>query len=70
MLVYSDSQVNLRAAPYDFRYGANSPTGKLFLQDLRQLIEDTYEKNEGRKMNIIAHRFEDSLRCILSSMST
>ena len=49
-------QVNVRAAPYDFRYGANSPTGELFLQNLQQLIEDTYTQNNGRKVNVVAHR--------------
>ncbi|XP_063678821.1 phospholipase A2 group XV-like [Bolinopsis microptera] len=47
--------VNLRAAPYDFRYGANSPTGQLYLKNLRTLIEDTYETNNGRRINILAH---------------
>ena len=49
-------QVNLRAAPYDFRYGANSPTGQLYLKNLQTLIEDTYETNNGRRINILAHR--------------
>jgi len=47
--------VNLRAAPYDFRYGANSPTGQLYLKNLQTLIEDTYETNNGRRINILAH---------------
>ena len=49
-------QVNLRAAPYDFRYGANSPTGQLYMEMLQKLVEETYNNNGKRKVNILAHR--------------
>ena len=48
--------VNLRAAPYDFRYAANSPVGQLYLKNLRALIEETYTANGKQKVNILAHR--------------
>lgn len=47
--------VNLRAAPYDFRYAANSPVGQLYLKNLRALIEETYTANGKQKVNILAH---------------
>lgn len=45
----------LRGAPYDFRYAPSSPVGAEFIQDLRQLIEDTSRTNGNKPVNLISH---------------
>ncbi|XP_076452446.1 lysosomal phospholipase A and acyltransferase-like [Babylonia areolata] len=44
---------DVTAAPYDFRKSPNEMQG--FFQDLRRLIEDTYEKNGNSRVVVVAH---------------
>jgi len=47
--------MNLRAAPYDYRYAPNSSTGRTYMVRLRKLIEETYEINGDMPVNVICH---------------
>jgi pimeloyl-ACP methyl ester carboxylesterase len=47
--------ISLRGAPYDFRYAPSSPVGAKYIHDLKQLIEETFHINGGRKVTLISH---------------
>lgn len=46
--------VDVRGAPYDFRLPPDEPK---YLAKLQALIEDTYTKNGGKKVVLVAHSF-------------
>ena len=48
------SGVDVHGAPYDFRLPPDEP---VYLASLRSLIEDTYTKNGGKKVVLVAHSF-------------
>jgi pimeloyl-ACP methyl ester carboxylesterase len=47
--------ISLRGAPYDFRYAPSSLVGAKYTDDLKQLIEETFHINGGRKVTLISH---------------
>merc|ERR1719414_505269 len=46
--------VTLRGAPYDFRYAPSSPVGARFIDDLRLLIEETFNAT-GSRVRLVSH---------------
>ena len=45
--------MNLRSAPYDFRYSPASMPN--FYDPLRQLVEETYHKNDNTRVSLVGH---------------
>jgi len=46
--------VTLRGAPYDFRYAPSSPLGARYIEELKQLIEQTAD-TAGSRVSVVSH---------------
>lgn len=47
--------VNIRGAPYDFRYPPNSEVGQRYMTALKYLVQETYENNNNTRVVVLAH---------------
>jgi lysophospholipase-3 len=61
--------LNLHSIPYDFRRGTNK-TLYLFVNNLKQLIESTYVKNQNKNVYLISHSTGGSMILFFLSQQT
>lgn len=59
----AEEGLNVRAAPFDFRYAPPSKRSERYFVKLKYLIEEMYETNDGQPVVIVAH----SLGCLMMS---